>query len=104
MIKRLLTPGSILELAIRRCVRGKDTLSLFPLGPSLLPVVMFQHDKRLANRTPQNAVRWCGSVEAECLVHTIELTDRILFIHPSGFLNSTLVDENIGCHDVAEST
>ena len=32
MIKRLLAPGSIPELAMRRCVLKKDTLRLFAIG------------------------------------------------------------------------
>ena len=31
MIERLLTPGSIFKQTMRRCVVGKDTLSLFPI-------------------------------------------------------------------------
>ena len=30
--KKLLNPGSIPELAIRRCFLGKGTLRLFPIG------------------------------------------------------------------------
>ena len=56
----LLTPGSILVLAMRRCVLGKDTLRLSPLGPSNPPVVVVQPDKRLANRTKKrcSALVW----------------------------------------------
>ena len=32
MMERLLTSGSIPELAMRLCVFGKDTLRLFPVG------------------------------------------------------------------------
>ena len=75
MNKTLLTPGSILELAMRRCVLGKDTFyTYFPLRPSSLPVAAAQHDAKLANRTPKSALRWCGY--AECLVHTDERTQR----------------------------
>ena len=50
VIERLLTPGSILELAMRRCVIGKNIYAYFPLGSSSLPVVVTQPDERLANR------------------------------------------------------
>ena len=45
MIKRLLYPGSIPGLAMRRCVFGKDTLHLFSLRPSSVPVVVDQFDE-----------------------------------------------------------
>ena len=32
VIEKLLTPGSILELAMRHCVLREDTLRLFPIG------------------------------------------------------------------------
>ena len=32
VIEMCLTPGLISKLAMRRCVLGKDTLSLFPIG------------------------------------------------------------------------
>ena len=32
MIQRMLSSGSILELATRRCVFGKDTLRFIPIG------------------------------------------------------------------------
>ena len=48
-IERLLTPGSIPKLAMRRCVLGKGTLGLFPpWRRSGLPVVVAQPDERLA--------------------------------------------------------
>ena len=38
-----------------------DTLhAYFSLGPSNLPVVVAQPDKRLANGTQNNALHWCG--------------------------------------------
>ena len=40
MIERLLTPGSILELAMRRCVIGEGTFSYSPVGASSLPVLI----------------------------------------------------------------
>ena len=60
MIERSLTPGSILELAMRCCVLGKDTLCLFPLGPSSLPVVEAQPYERPTNKTQKSALRWYG--------------------------------------------
>ena len=36
---------------MHRCVLGKGTLRLFPIGPSNLPVVVIQPDERLAKRT-----------------------------------------------------
>ena len=53
MIKRLLTPGLIPELARRRCVLDKNTLHLFLLWSSRLTVVEARPDERLANRTPK---------------------------------------------------
>ena len=50
----LLTPGSILELAMRRCVFGNNTLRLFLLGPSSPPIAEVQLDKVLATRTQKN--------------------------------------------------
>ena len=47
MIERLLTSGSILELAIHRCVLGKDTLRLFPIRPHSLPIVVASMTKDL---------------------------------------------------------
>ena len=73
----LLTPGSIPELAMRRCVLGKDTLSVFSIGPSNLPAVVDQPDEIIANRTQKMVL--CvgvGSTDAEFLVHTNERTIR----------------------------
>ena len=36
--RKVATPGSIPELAIRCCVLGKDTLRLFLLGPNSVPL------------------------------------------------------------------
>ena len=47
--ERLLTPGSIPERAVRRCVLGKDTSPNIPLGPSSSPVLVTQPNKKLAN-------------------------------------------------------
>ena len=51
VIKMLLAPTAILELAMRRSVLGKNTLRLFPLRPSSLPVMVAQLDKRLQKKT-----------------------------------------------------
>ena len=47
----------------------KDTLRIFPLGPSSLPFVVGQFDERLANKTQKKAVRWCGEADVACLIH-----------------------------------
>ena len=52
------------ELAIRRCVLGKDSSRLFPIGVKhsrSLPVVVAQPHKRLADRT-QKRVLYVGAV------------------------------------------
>ena len=50
VIERLLTPGSIRELAMRRCILEKDTLRFFSIGAKSLSVVVASLT-RLANRT-----------------------------------------------------
>ena len=45
---------------IRRCVCGKDTLCLFPLGTSSLLIVVAQPDEKLANRTQKSVLCWYG--------------------------------------------
>jgi len=51
VIERLQNLGSTPDAVAHRCVLGKDTFMLFPtLGPSSLPVVVTQPDKRHANR------------------------------------------------------
>ena len=71
MIERLLAPGSIPELACAFVSLRKKLYAYFPLGPSSLPVVAAQLDKKLANRTQKRVLlRWCGLTEAESLVHT----------------------------------
>ena len=64
VIERLLTPGSIPKLAMRRFVLGKDSLRFFRLGPSTLPVMVAQPDERLANRTHESALRWCSLTQS----------------------------------------
>ena len=76
MIKSFLVPGSILELAMRRCVIGKDTSLLFPNGAKQSPVVVAQPDERLETRTQKRALCWCGKADAACLVHTNERTGK----------------------------
>ena len=51
MIERLLTPGSIPGLDMRRCVFRKDTSQLFSTWPKNLPVMVAQAIERPANRT-----------------------------------------------------
>ena len=60
VIKKLLTPGLILELAMRRCVLGKTLYAYSPLGTSSLPDVVAQLDERLANKTPKSALHQSG--------------------------------------------
>ena len=50
VIERLLTTGSIRELAMRRCILEKDTLRFFSIGTKSLSVVVASLT-RLANRT-----------------------------------------------------
>ena len=57
---KLMTPGSIPKLALRRTVLEKDPLRLFPIGKSSLPIVVAQPDKKPTNRTQKSALRWCG--------------------------------------------
>ena len=45
MIERLVTPTSILDLAMRRCVLGKDTLRLFSIGAKQSTVTEAQPDR-----------------------------------------------------------
>ena len=52
VIKKLLDPCSILELALRRCVLGKDILRLLPTK-----VTVAKPDKRLTNRTQKRLDR-----------------------------------------------
>ena len=68
VIERLLTPGAILELTMRRCVLRKTLYAYFPVKRSSLPVMVAQLDKGLA-RTKK---RMSYVKEAECLVHTNE--------------------------------
>ena len=72
MIERLLTPGSIPELAIRSCVLEKNTLRLFPLGSSSLPVLVALLTKDL--QTEAETMLCVGVVRQthECLVQTNE--------------------------------
>ena len=62
--KRLLIHGSILELAMRRCVLGKET---FPIGvkqSTRCDGLVVQPDERLANRY-QKRMLLCFSVVAQ---------------------------------------
>ena len=54
MIEKLLTPGSIPALSMRRRVLGKDILRPIPSGLSSLPAEMAQPDERLAKRTKKS--------------------------------------------------
>ena len=76
VMERLLTLGSILNLAMRRCVFGKDTY--FTLGPSSLPLVVAQLDKRLANRihTKYPALMWS---DHRLFISTLQ-TDSFVFV------------------------
>ena len=57
VFERLVDPGSIPALALRRCVLGKDNLSIFPIRAKLSTFVVAQPDERLANRTQKSALR-----------------------------------------------
>ena len=59
-MERLLTPGSIPQLAMRRCVLGKDTLRYFQLMPSSLAVVEAKPDERLEKEPTKVTLRWSG--------------------------------------------
>ena len=72
VIKMLLAPTAILELAMRRSVLGKNTLRLFPLRPSSLPVMVPSLTKDCKKKTKKSTLRWCGKTDAECLVHMNE--------------------------------
>ena len=72
MIERLLTPGSIRELAMCPCVYGKDTLCLYLIGASLINV-MAQPDKRL---TTQKRVVCVGVVRQTQSAEFIHKNDR----------------------------
>ena len=68
LVERLLTTGSIPELAVSPyCVLGKDTLRLFPFrAKQSTPVVVAQPEERLAKRTNKRklcvgVVRWTPS-------------------------------------------
>ena len=85
MIERLLTPGSILELAMSRCVLEN---SYFPLGqssgPASLgqsfifhwgkPVAVAQPDAKLGNRTPKRVpcVGVAKQAQNACLIRMNE--------------------------------
>ena len=49
-IETLLVPSSIPELAMRRCVFGKDNLCFLPVGAKQSTHVVIQPDESLANR------------------------------------------------------
>ena len=52
--RKLLTLGSILGLAMRRCVLRKDNV-YFPLGPSSITLCWpSKPDKKLANKTQES--------------------------------------------------
>ena len=55
----------ISELAIRRCVLGKESLRLFPIGPSNLPVVVAQPDEIPANKALKRVLCDCFGVVHE---------------------------------------
>ena len=55
MIERLLTPGSIPKLAVRRCVLLKDTFRLIVIWAKQLTSVEAQSDEGLANRTQKES-------------------------------------------------
>ena len=60
VVKRFLTPGSILGLAIRRCVLCKDHI----FRAKCQPVCSYSDDppaeKRIVSRNPnKGALRWC---------------------------------------------
>ena len=54
--EKLLTPGSILKLAIRHCVLGKDTLRLFPIVAEQSTRCGGQADERFAKRTQKKVL------------------------------------------------
>ena len=59
-MERLLTPDSIPELAMRRCVLGKDTLRSFPIGAKQYPLWWSSLTKKVQQEPKKSAVRWCG--------------------------------------------
>ena len=60
MIERLLTPGSILEQAMRRYVHGKDTLRLFPIGAKQSTRCGDPVSQKTCKQNQKRALRWCG--------------------------------------------
>ena len=75
MIKRLLAPNAIPELAMRRYfVLGKDSLRLFPIGTKQSTRCGVPPDEKRANTTQKSTLRRCGYTDAECLVHKNERT------------------------------
>ena len=64
MIERLLTPGSILELAMRRFVLGKDTLRLFLIvAKQSTCCAAHQPNERFANTTQKRVI--CFGVDRQ---------------------------------------
>ena len=53
---RLLAPGSIPDLAMRRCVLGQNTLRLFSIGTQQFTSCGILLDGRLANRTEKKVL------------------------------------------------
>ena len=72
VIERLMTRGSILELAMRRCVLGKKHFTLISHWGQAVIHCGGQPDERLANRIRKSALLWCGWSEVSCLLHTNE--------------------------------
>ena len=74
MIEKLRTPGSILELAMHRCVFMKDILHLFPIG-AMLPLWCPTLMKDL--QTEPLKVPYVGVVRCAWWKRTNELTYTI---------------------------
>ena len=58
--ERLLNPGSIPELAVRRCVIGGDT-TLLPTGPSRPPAVVARPDGDTQTQAKKGCDGWAGA-------------------------------------------
>ena len=59
-MEKLLAPGSIPELEMRRYVLEKDTLRLFSIRAKQSPRCGGQPEERLSIRLLKSALQWCG--------------------------------------------
>ena len=77
---KLTAPGSIPELAMRRCELEQDTLRIFcfTVGPQqLIRCGVSAWQKAFKQNLKKDAMRWGGWTEAECFIRTHEWTNRL---------------------------